>query len=105
MINSLLTDTILSQILDCTTSQDVWSTLYSMFSAQSSAHVMQTQFQVATLKKGFKTITQCFYQDSALSASLSASGKPLTSSKFLTYLLAGLGTNFESLVTFHNHTA
>ncbi|KAF5458545.1 hypothetical protein F2P56_022568 [Juglans regia] len=51
-INASLSDIILAQVLNCSTSFDVWSTLQPMFLAQSLAHIMQTQFQLATLKNG-----------------------------------------------------
>lgn len=98
-INSSLTNNVLAQVLECTTSREVWNTLSSLFSAQSSAHIMQTQFQLATLKKGSETISEYFHKATALSSSLSVAGRPLSPSEFIIYLLAGLGSEYESIVT------
>lgn len=48
-INSSLSESILAQVLECSTSHQFWSTLQSIFSAQSLAHVMHTKFQLTTL--------------------------------------------------------
>lgn len=79
--------------------QEVWSTLQDLFAAQSTTHVMQTQFQLATLKKGAQSITIYFYKAKRLANALSAAGKVLSNSKFSVYLLVGLGIDYESLVT------
>lgn len=59
---------------------------------------MQTKFQLATLKNAFATITKYFNKATSLSSSLNAAGHPLTLSKFTIYLLAILGSYYESIV-------
>ncbi|KAA8531836.1 hypothetical protein F0562_006447 [Nyssa sinensis] len=98
-INSSLTDTVLAQLLDCSTSQDVWTTLQGLFSAKTQAHIMHTQYSLATLKKGSETITEYFHKAKVLSASLNAAGHPLSPHEFNIYLLAGLGSDYDSIVT------
>ncbi|KAF5442908.1 hypothetical protein F2P56_035516 [Juglans regia] len=98
-INSSLSESVLTQVLDCTTSQQVWSTLQNLYSAQSSAHLMNTQFQLATLKKGAESITEYYNKAKNLSSQLDAAGHSLLDSEFTIFLLAGLGTDYESLVT------
>lgn len=39
-INSSLSESVLTQVLDCTTSQQVWQTLQNLFKAQSSTYIM-----------------------------------------------------------------
>lgn len=60
---------------------------------------MQTRLQLATLKKGSKSITEYFHKFKSLASSFSAAGQPLSHSEFTVYLLADLGFNYESLVT------
>ncbi|KAF5478921.1 hypothetical protein F2P56_005442 [Juglans regia] len=60
---------------------------------------MQTQYQIATLKKGLESITDYFHKAKTLATSLSAAGQPLSPSEFTIYLLVGLGSDYESLVT------
>lgn len=71
-INASLSDTMLAQVLTCTTSSRIWNTLEKLFAAQSSAHVMKTKLQIAALKKGSATITEYFQKVTTLAATLSA---------------------------------
>lgn len=98
-LNSSLSEQVLAQVLDCSTSRAVWSLLESLFAAQSSAHIMQIQYQLATLKKGFESITDYFHNAKALAASMGAAGQSLSDSEFSVFLLIGLGTDYDSLVT------
>ncbi|KAF5465900.1 hypothetical protein F2P56_015863 [Juglans regia] len=98
-INSSLAESVLAQVLDCTSSAELWSTLQSLFSAKSTTHVFHTQYQLATLKKGSESITEYFNKAKALASSLGVGGHALSDSQFSVFLLAGLGTEYESLIT------
>ncbi|KAF5466071.1 hypothetical protein F2P56_016028 [Juglans regia] len=98
-INSSLSDSVLAQVLDCSTSCEVWTTLQNLFAAKSSAHLIHTKYQLATLKKGAESITDYYNKARSLASTLSAAGRPLDDSELAIYLLAGLGTDYESLVT------
>lgn len=76
-LNLSLSEQVLSQVLDCTTAKEVWSILHTHFAAQSCTHVIQTKYQLATLKKGFDSITIYYHKATTLSSSLSAAGQPL----------------------------
>lgn len=60
---------------------------------------MHTQFQLATLKKGSESISDYYKKAKTLASSLGAVGHSLSDQEFSIYLLAGLGTDYESLVT------
>ncbi|KAF5458503.1 hypothetical protein F2P56_022526 [Juglans regia] len=60
---------------------------------------MQTKYQLTSLKKGSSSISKYFNKATALASSLGAAGHPLSSSEFIVYLLYGLGSDYESLVT------
>lgn len=85
---------------DCATSREVWQTLQTLYFAQSVAHAIQTQFQLATLKKDLESISTYFHKAQMLASSLGAMGSLFSSSQFSIYLLAGLGPEYESIVTF-----
>ncbi|KAF5451286.1 hypothetical protein F2P56_026403 [Juglans regia] len=99
-LNSSLSDSVLGQVLDCHTSAEIWTTLQNLFSARSSAHVCHTKFQLATLRKGPESVSDYYNRAKSLAASLTAAGHVLSDSEFSISLLAGLGTEYESLVTF-----
>lgn len=73
--------------------------MQEIFAAQTPAHVMQTQYQLATLKKGIESITSYFYKVKMLVDALITAGKLISPSEFSIYLLVGLGTDYDTLVT------
>lgn len=94
-LNASLFDSVLAQVLNCSTSHEVWSALQTLFAAKSTAHIMQTKYQLARLKKGSFSIAEYFNKATSLSSTLSAAGQPLTSSEFSIYILPGFGTDYE----------
>jgi hypothetical protein len=70
-----------------------------MFASQAHARIMQVHFQLATLKKGNSSITDYFHQLKTLSDTLAACGQPLNDFEAVSFLLAGLGSEFDPLVT------
>jgi len=96
---SSLSEPILANVVHLTTSQEVWLTLEKMFSSQSKSRVMQSRYQLATLKKGALSIADYFQKAQTLAHTLAASDEPLKSSEFVSYLLAGLNSEYDPLVT------
>lgn len=74
------------------------NTLQSLFAAKSSAHVVHTKFQLATLKKGPESTSNYHTQAKSLATTLSAARHRLSDSEFSICLLVGLGFEYESLV-------
>jgi hypothetical protein len=98
-IISSLSENILVQVYGLHTSRDVWLALEKMFASQSKAHVMQSRFQLATLKKNSLPISEYFQKAQSLSHSLAVIQEPLKDSELISYILAGLGPEYESLIT------
>jgi hypothetical protein len=96
---SSLSENVLAYVVQCTTSREVWLTLERMFTAHSRARVMNIHYQLSTLKKGDSSIADYFHKFTGLSATLAAINKPLTDEEQISFLLAGLGSEFESFVT------
>lgn len=90
-INLSLSDQVLAQVLECTTAQEAWNTLQTLFASQFSAHVMLTHYPLATLKKGSESITDYFHRDKTLAASLGAQASLSLHRNFQCIYLLGLG--------------
>lgn len=60
---------------------------------------MQLQFQLAILKKGSDSIVDYYQKVKLLSDVLAIASKTLSLIEFIRYLLDGLGSNFELVVT------
>jgi len=70
-----------------------------MFASQAKARVMQIYFQLATVQKGNHSITEYFQTIKTLRDTLAAAGQPINEFEAVSFLLKGLGTEFDSFVT------
>ena len=95
---SSLTEGVLTQVVGCTTSRDLWMALERMFTSQSQARIMQIHYQLATAKKGGSSISDYFQKFKGLADTLAAAGQPLNDFEIVSYLLAGLGPEYDPFV-------
>lgn len=96
---SSLAKNVIARFVDAFTSWEIWLIMEHLFASKSQAHVMQLQYQITTLKKGSDSIVDYYQKAKLIRDTLAAAGKILSSSDFIAYLLVGLGTNFDSVVT------
>ena len=96
---SSLSENILAYVVKCSTSHEVWATLERMFTAHSRARSMNIHYQLATLKKGDSSIADYFHKFTHLIDTLVAVAQPLPPNEALSFLFAGLGSDYDSLVT------
>jgi hypothetical protein len=96
---SSLTENILAYVVRCTTSREVWLTLERMFTAHSRARTMNIHYQLSTLKKGDSSIADYFHKFTGLVDTLAAIDQPFKQEEQISFLLAGLGSEYESFVT------
>jgi hypothetical protein len=95
---SSLSEKVMTHVVKCTTSRDIWLTLKRMFTAQSRARAMQLHYKLATLKKRGTSIADYFHTFTGLVDTLVAIGQPVNESEALSFL-AGLGLEYDSLIT------
>lgn len=93
-----LSEPILAQVVTYTTSRGVWNALDETFSSRSRARILQIRTQLATATKGGKTATDYFHFIKRLTDELAVAGQPLNHDDIITYLLAGLSHEYDSLV-------
>ncbi|KAF5475541.1 hypothetical protein F2P56_007339 [Juglans regia] len=98
-INASLTDEILMQVSQCSTSHEVWTSLHTAFATQSKAKVIQVRSQLATARKTTQSVTDYFMYVKKLSDDLAMAGQAIHCDEIITYLLAGLGPEYDSLIT------
>jgi hypothetical protein len=94
-----MSEDLVGQMTRLTTSKAVWDTLHAMFSSQNRARVMQIRFQLSNLKKKDLSAADYFNKMKALADAMATVGVPLGDEEILGYMLAGLGQEYESLVT------
>lgn len=96
---SSLTEGVLTQVVGCVTSRDLWVTLERMFTSQSRARIMQIHYQLDTIKKSGSSIPDYFQKIKGLADTLAAAGQPLNDFEIGSYILAGLGPEYDPFVT------
>lgn len=74
---SSLSEGVLPHVVGLNSSREVWLTLEKRFSSQSQAHIMQTRYRLATLKKGSRPIADYFQKAQSLAHMLAAISQPL----------------------------
>lgn len=96
---SSLSETLIVYVIVTMSFCDIWLVLDKLFAAKSQARIMQVQYKLAMLKKGSDSISNYYQKAKLLCDTLVVAGKSLSTIEFITYLLAGLGIDFESAVT------
>jgi hypothetical protein len=98
-INSALSEKMRTHVTQCATSHDAWITLETLFMSQTKARTMQVHYQLATLKKGSLSIADYYRTFQTLCDALAIVGQPLNGIEKVSFLLAGLGSDFDPFIT------
>jgi hypothetical protein len=94
-----LFENLISHVVGFATSYEVWQALERIFSSHPRARIMQVHFQLATIKKGGSSIIEYFQRFKSLVDSLATAGQPLNDFELISFLFAGLGSEFDPFVT------
>jgi hypothetical protein len=96
---STVTEEILAHIMNAPMARAAWVVLERMFSSRSRARVIQIRSQLTSAKKKEVPAADYFRNMKMLADTLAAIGQPLKEEEVISYILAGLGPNYDSLVT------
>ncbi|WVZ62530.1 hypothetical protein U9M48_012269 [Paspalum notatum var. saurae] len=96
---SSLGDTVLAQVVGCTSAREVWRVIEQTFATASRAQIMQIRMQLATIQKKDLTITEYFLKVKNLADTLAVIGKPLENDEVIAYILQGLPAEYDPIVT------
>ncbi|WVZ48888.1 hypothetical protein U9M48_000283 [Paspalum notatum var. saurae] len=99
VIDSSLTEEVLSTVVGSTSARQTWRTLEKMFKSSSRAWIMQIRMQLATIQKNDLNAAEYFRKVKRLADTLASIGKPLEDEEFISYLLGGLSSDYDPLVT------
>jgi hypothetical protein len=94
-----MTEEMLGQMTQYSTAEAVWSALHAMFSSQNRAQIMQVRYHLSNGKKAGMSAAVYFQQMKGYADTMASLGHPLTYEEILGYMLAGLGAEYESLIT------
>jgi hypothetical protein len=97
LINTLSKE-VLTQVISKTTSHEAWSALENMFLSQSRSWINNLRIQLAKGSKGNLTVAAYFAKMTGFADELAAAGKPLAEYEVVSYILARLESDYNSLV-------
>jgi gag-polypeptide of LTR copia-type len=97
-LRSSIKESVLSQLIACRTSFDLWQSLNRVYAAVSSARVTDLRRQLQSTTRGGQSCSEYFEKMMSIADQLSASGSPVSDSDLVSALLSGLGPEFNSFV-------
>jgi hypothetical protein len=96
---SSMSEEILPDVVTAKTSKVVWDTLQRQFASATRACTVQIRVELATTKKCDLSAVDYFRKVKGLATELVAADPALVDDEVITYLLAGLGPNYDPFVT------
>jgi hypothetical protein len=96
---SSLSHEILVQVAAFSTPAKVWGYITSSFESQSRACVINVRMALSTTKKGDMTISKYVTKMKALADEMASAGKRLDDDDLVSYILAGLDPDFDSVIS------
>ncbi|XP_071674528.1 uncharacterized protein [Lolium perenne] len=94
---SSMTEGVVGMVLFTKIAREAWETLAGAFASTSIARSTGIRTQMADLKKNNMSINVYFHRMKALADTLASIGQPLRDEEFISYLLAGLDSDYDAL--------
>lgn len=95
---SSMTEDVIAQLTRSTnTSQELWTSLHTMFSAQHKGKTIQICTQLSTTKKGDLTASEYYQKMTGYADTMANIGHPMQDEEVIGYILAGLGPSHGDL--------
>jgi hypothetical protein len=94
-----VTEEVLATIMGAATLHDAWLILEGMFASRSHARIIHIRAQLTAAKTKGTPAAEYFCNMKQLADTLASIGKPLSEDEVVAYILAGLGPDYDTLVT------
>jgi hypothetical protein len=98
IFRATLSESVLSQVIGFSISKDIRDCLQQNFSQQSFANFAELKFRLFSITKGSKFISEYLAQAKSLADELTAIHEPVSNSDLVTYVLRGLGLDYQMIV-------
>lgn len=98
LFNSLSKE-IFAQVSSATTATALWAAIQAQHASQSRARMISTRMALATASKGTSSVAEYFTKMKGLADDLASAGKKLDDEDLVSFILTGLGDDFDSVVT------
>jgi gag-polypeptide of LTR copia-type len=101
-LRSSLTDTILAQVVSCTTSAELWQLLQQTFSATSRARRAELRRSFQNVSKGGQSCSDYCQKIRSIADELAFIGSPVPDEDLVLHVLGGLGSDYNAFVVSAN---
>lgn len=92
-------DDILHQMLHCTAVKQIWDCLHQIFTTRNLAQMMKIKTKLQTIQKGGMPLKEYFSKIQQYVDALAVVGKPVEVDDHILFILSGLGSEYESMVS------
>ena len=89
----------MAQIIGYNTSHAAWTALEKTFSSSSKARIMQLRLELQSTKKGSSSMIDYIMKVKGAADNLATIGEPVQERDQVMNLLAGLGSDYNAVVT------
>ena len=96
---SSLTKEIFGQVATASTAKELWAAIQELHASQSRARIMSTHMALATATKGASSVAEFFVKMKGLADDMASAGRKLEDEELVTFIITGLGEEFESIVS------
>jgi gag-polypeptide of LTR copia-type len=93
-------EAVVSQVVHCTTSAELWKELHLWYSTQSLARAMDLKMQIHSLQKGHLSMQSYLDQKRSLADKLRLIGSPVSDADLRVFILNGLSIDYDPLVVY-----
>ncbi|KAM6585304.1 hypothetical protein CsatB_012306 [Cannabis sativa] len=95
---SSISESMIGHVVNCESSAEIWTTLEQLFNTRSKARMIHLMSMLQNTKKGSMTIDEYMLKMKGFVDSLRAAGNPVSEDQLILYILAGVGSEYESVV-------
>ncbi|KAK0598074.1 hypothetical protein LWI29_031379 [Acer saccharum] len=96
---SAISQNVIGQVTDCTSSREVCRVLEQLFSQQSLAKVLQLKHQLQNIKKGTSSAADFVLKVKTVGDSLKGTGQTVSDNDLILSMLSGVGRDYDSVVS------
>jgi len=96
---SSLTKEIFGQVATASTAKELWAAIQELHASQSRARIMSTRMALAMATKGASSVAEFFVKMKGLADDMASAGRKLEDEELVTFIITGLGEEFESIVS------
>ncbi|KAJ1686058.1 hypothetical protein LUZ63_017448 [Rhynchospora breviuscula] len=97
-LRSSLSESIQAQVVSCTTTSSLWSTLHCQFASTSRAKLIDLKRQLQTIRKDGSSCSEFLQNIRRIADELAFVGAPMSDDDLVLTTLNGLGSDYNSFV-------